>query len=208
VLLGGLLAGQAMAGESWVSGKGGTLGLGVEAGYAPNRWVDVRMAAQAFFADEDRDEAGIEYAMRLELATAQLSLNWHPFGGAFRLGAGALVNESRLQGASLTSDLYYIGEGVYSSDEVGQLNATVGFDSIAPYAGAGWDFRFGDDVSVTIDVGLLRPGNVDVDLFADGPMASDPVFQHHMERERAELASAFSDFELHPVFALGLSWSF
>jgi hypothetical protein len=194
--------------DLWFGAKVGTLGLGVEASWRPVPYLDVRAGANGFSFDQDGSEAGIEYEGEIDLqsfyATANLRVPLSPF----RFTAGVFSNGNEIGLVSAQNQTIQIGDTTFTSDQVGTLSAGASFDDVAPYVGVGLDFRLLDTLGMHLDAGVLRQGSVLVAMAADGPIASDPLFQQELEKERAELQESLDDYELYPVLSLGFSFNF
>src|SRR6476661_2538412 len=128
-------------GEVAVTAKGGTLGGGVELTVGLTPLLNVRLGGNAFnYTDNDREVSGIFYDATARLRTASALLDLHPGGGGFRLSAGAIYNDTRIDGNSLVpaSGSYDIGGVQVPAALVGTLNGQIKFDPVVPYVGLGW----------------------------------------------------------------------
>lgn len=205
-----LLAGnQASANDNlWFGAKAGTLGLGVEARWQPIPWIDFRAGMNRFDFDDDGAQAGIPYTATLELdsfyATANLRFPLSPM----RLSVGAFNNENKLRMTSVDAIGYVVGAQSFTRDEVGTLQAELGFDSPSPYLGIGFDFELLNRLGLNLDLGVLWQGSPTVALTADGTLAADPLFQQALETERQELEDEGEDYKAWPVISLGLHFNF
>lgn len=192
----------------WIGAKAGTLGLGLEGTWRPVPYLDFRAGFNTFSMDDERSEAGIDYDVDLDLSTFYATANLRAPLTPFRATVGVFSNSNEVALASRDSSSFTIGSTTFTGDEVGTLRGDVGFDSIAPYAGVGLDFRFIDRIGLHFDAGVLFQGTPELALNADGAIASDPTFQAELEAERAELQDELDDFELYPVVSVGLSVNF
>lgn len=192
----------------WFGVKAGTLGLGVEATWRPSRYLDFRAGVNKFSYDDSSSEAGIDYDTELALQSLYATANLRPPLSPFRVTAGLVSNGNEVNLVSQDSSTFLIGGTNFTSAQVGQLQAKADFDSIAPYAGIGFDFRLFDTVGLNFDLGVLWQGAPRVALSATGPIATDPVFQSELAVEQAELQNAVDDYELYPVASLGFSFNF
>ena len=75
-------------GAAHVGLHGGTLGLGVNAGYDFSNDLAIRGLVNYFNLDFEKEKAGNKYDGELDLRSVGLVLDWHPFWGAFRVSAG------------------------------------------------------------------------------------------------------------------------
>jgi len=208
VLLGGSAL-QANADDNfWLGVKAGTLGLGVEATWRPLRYLDFRIGANKFSYDDNGSEAGIDYDTELALQNFYATANMRAPLSPFRFTAGLVSNSNEVNLLSQDSSTFLIGGTTFTSAQVGQLQGKADFDSIAPYAGIGFDFRLFDTLGLNFDLGVLWQGAPRLALTATGPIAADPVFQSELAIEQAELQNAVDDYELYPVASLGFSFNF
>lgn len=192
----------------WIGAKAGTLGLGLEGTWQALPYLDIRAGFNTYSYDDEQSEAGIDYDVELDLTTFYATANLRAPLTPFRATVGIFSNSNELSLASRDAATFDIGGQTFSAADVGTLRGDVGFDSVAPYAGVGLDFRFADRIGLHIDAGVLFQGSPELNLQADGPIASDPIFQAELEAERAELQEELDDFELYPVVSIGLSVNF
>lgn len=192
----------------WVGAKAGTLGVGLEGTWRPVPYLDFRAGINAFSYDDERSEAGVDYDASLDLQTLYATANLRVPLSPFRATVGLFSNGNEVNLVSRDSSTYTIGGTTYNASDVGTLRGDVGFDSIAPYAGVGLDFRFIDRVGVHLDAGVLFQGAPELSLTADGPIAGSAQFQSELAVEQAELQAELDDFELYPVVSLGISVNF
>lgn len=208
-LLGLALAPQAVADDNlWFGVKAGTLGLGVEASWRPVPYLDVRAGANGFTFDANGTESGIDYDGDAELRTLYATANLRVPLSPFRVTAGLFANGNQLTLRSRDAASYQIGGMTYAAADVGSLTAKADFDSVAPYAGVGLDFRIFDTLGLHFDLGVLVQGSPSMSLSADGPLASNAQFLAELEAERQELEREVEDYEYYPVVSVGLSFNF
>lgn len=209
LLLGVLAAAPASADDNlWFGVKAGTLGLGLEATWRPIPYFDLRAGLNRFSFSDDGSEAGINYEGDFDLATYYATANLRAPMTPFRITAGIFSNGNELTLVSRETSAITVGGTVFPGDQVGTLRGAVEFDSTAPYAGIGLDFRIANTVGLSLDVGVLWQGEPKVAMSASGPIASDPLFQAELESERAELERELEDYDLYPVASIGFSWNF
>jgi len=194
--------------DLWFGVRAGTLGLGVEATWRPVPYLDLRGGLNRFSFDDDGSEAGINYDGEFDLNTWYATLNLRAPMTPFRLTAGYFSNSNEVNLTSRDGSTVEIGGTVYPIDQVGTLSGAVTFDSGAPYAGVGLDFRIFDTVGLSLDLGVLFQGEPQVGLAASGPITDVPQFQDDLEAERQELEADLEDYDLYPVAMLGFHWNF
>lgn len=194
--------------DFWVGVKAGTLGLGVEATWRPVPYLDVRAGYNGFNYEDTRTEAGVEYDGELALSSFYGTANLRVPLSPFRITAGIFSNGNEIILNSIDSTAVQIGGTTYQASELGTLEARGAFDSVAPYAGVGLDFRLADTFGLHFDAGVLFQGKAAVTMAADGPIASNALFMQELEAERLQLEEAVEDYEHYPVVSLGFSVNF
>lgn len=194
--------------DLWFGVRAGTQGLGLEATWRPVPYLDLRVGGSRYDYDTTRTEAGIEYDLDIDLSTFYATANLRMPLSPFRVTAGIVSNGNEGRFLSLDSSTYEIGDTTFTAAEVGTLSGKVGFDSLAPYAGVGLDFRVFDTFGLHFDAGVMYQGAADVSLGASGPIAGDASFQQELERERVALEDEFEDYKLYPVLAASFSFNF
>ncbi len=192
----------------WLGVKAGTLGAGVEASWRPIQWLDVRVGVNQFDYDDRGAESGIDYDAELSLDNYYGTANFRFPLSPMRFTAGAYNNGNELTLTSRDAPTFDIGSTVYPGASVGTLTSTASFDSVAPYAGIGFDFDLFDKVGLSLDLGVLWQGEPDVTLSADGILASDPNFLQSLEAEREELETELESYKAWPVLSLGFNYKF
>jgi len=194
--------------DLWFGVKAGTLGLGVEATWRPVPYLDVRAGYNGYTYEDTRDEAGLAYDGELDLSTVYATANLRFPLTPFRLTAGVFSNGNEVILNSRDDDSFQIGGTTYQAAELGRLEARGSFDSVAPYAGIGFDFRVADTIGISLDAGVLFQGQAQVTMTATGPIASDTAFLNELELERQELEDSIGDYEHYPVISLGFNVNF
>lgn len=212
VLLGLLVfSGNASANDSfWFGVKAGTLGFGGEAAWRPIEWLDVRAGVNLYDYDDSTDYGGIDYDGTLALDNYYLTGNFRFPLSPFRLTVGAYQNNNEVQLVSQDAASYLIGSNPipYTPAEVGSLRASAGFDSVAPYVGAGFDFDILDRLGLSLDFGVLWQGEPTVVMTADGLLGSDPAFLADLNAEIAEIQNEMDNLKAYPVISIGVNFNF
>ena len=190
--------------------RAGTLGLGVEIEKPITRSIGARIGGNYFTYHYSGTEDNIDYNFDLDLQSVTAILDWHPFDGSFRMSVGILLNGNELEATARGAATYEIGDSTYSSSNVGTLKGEIDFNDIAPYLGIGFDTSFGKERGwgFTFEIGILYQGSPEVDLSADGPIASNPTFQQDLAKEEERLEDELDGFEYYPVIAVGLLYRF
>jgi hypothetical protein len=188
-----------------------TLGAGVEVESAFSDSFGGRIGVNYFPYQYSSTESDIDYDLDLNLLSASVLLDWHPYQGSFRITGGVLYNGNELDATAKSAATYSIGGMTYTGAEVGTLTGTIDFDNeVAPYLGIGWDTSFGKDNSVgfLFEIGTIYQGSPNVDLSADGLLAGDPTFLSELAQEEKDLEDDLEVFTVYPVIAIGLTYRF
>ena len=199
------------AANNSVGAKVSTLGAGIEYERQFNELFGMRMGVNYFQYDGDFTVDDIKYDTDVDLQTASALLDWYPFSGAFRLTGGVMYNGNEGDFSATPASPVTVGDVVFTPAQIGTLNGSVTFNSVAPYVGLGWssgrDNKAG--LSVSFDVGVLFQGAPNVeDYYATGLANSIPGFQAQLDREAAKIEDELDPYQYYPVVALTLMYRF
>lgn len=181
-----------------VAGKASTAGYGVEIGYRFNNFFAVRGGINTGSYDYSATDAGIDYDYSLDFDNYPVLLDWHVFGGDFRLTGGVVSNSNKLTGTA--TGLLSIGSGTYATT----ATTDVSFDKSSPYVGFGWAAlpSAKGGLGFSFDIGVLAHGSPTVRLTAPGASAGD------IAAEEAALNDELKDFKYWAVVSLGIGYTF
>ncbi len=202
------LSAAAHAERHSVAVKAGLLGLGVEYAYSPSDFVSFRLGVNGSELGFDAEESGIDYDFDFVWDSISAAVDIYPLRGAWRVSAGLLRNDNRLDAVARPAGAISIGDTTYDPDDVGRLTGRITFDDTTPFASIGWNWFKQRRIGFSFDLGVVKQGTPVVALVADGPIASQPQFEDDIERERAELQDSLDDFDLLPFATLGLVFRF
>jgi hypothetical protein len=189
--------------------SGGTLGAGPEIAYRYGEHVGVRANAGFFSYDRSEELDDIDFNGDLRLNSFGLMADWFPFGGGFRLSAGARANNNEIRLDAQPTTGVQIGNVTYSPAQVGRLTGTITTDSFAPTLTLGYGGKIADGFTLGFELGLMLQGSPAVeDLTATGLLANDPTFRANLEQERRQIEADADDFKLWPVLQLHLIYRF
>lgn len=208
------MAGHAYAGDVGFYGTAGTVGFGGGIAASFNNHLGARVGYTTYeYSVSDLEESDLRFDGEAEIGGAQAFLDWHPFGGAFRLSAGAIENASLSARAEPVSSTYTLNGVTYSADDIGEASATAKYDTISPYVG----FGFGHPLSLdgrfafTADVGVILTGSPKVELNARCAVPNAMLcsqIEADALAEQAELQEEADKLEYWPLLSLGLSYRF
>lgn len=208
------LAGPAQAADFGLYAAAGTVGVG--GGFAAmfNSHLGARLGYTTFeYEVNDIQESDLTLDGEAKLGGAQALLDWHPFGGGFRISLGAMES-AQLTARARPIAASYTFEGVtYSADDIGSATGRADYDSVAPYAGVGFGRALSRDgrFAFSADLGVAFTGapQVRLDVTCElGGAAQCDELASHVAAEQAELQQDADDLKYWPVLSLGLSYKF
>lgn len=204
-----LMSSNSYAGTA-VGVGGSTLGYQVALSQSVSENVNLKLTYNTASQSFDGETDGVNYDYNFEFESTSLLIDWHVFGGGFRLTTGALINDNEIFAQSDISGLTLeVGDTVFTSAEVGRLEGDISFDSYAPYLGLGWGRSISDGFSFSFDLGVVFQGEPTVNLQTVGGTLSDnSLLLEEVEREEQELQDDANDFDVYPVISLGLFYNF
>lgn len=202
-------ASAAMAEGHAVGLKVGALGLGAEYTFDLKDRISLRGGVYGSELGFDGEEAGIAYDFDLVWDSLAVGVDFHPLKSPLRLSLGLLNNDNGLRAVSRPNGNLTIGDTTYTPAQVGSLEAAVGFDSTATFAGVGWDWSRDNRLfGMSLDLGVLDQGSPAVSLRASGSLLGNPAFEQDLAAERRDLEDAVGDFETVPYLSLGFLFRF
>jgi hypothetical protein len=176
----------------------------------------LRVGYSLFDHDEKLEDTDVVYDGELSLRNATALLDWHVFGGGFRLSFGAVGASTKVEVVGTpTGGTYEIGDEVFTAAEVGSLTGEIEMgNSVAPYVGIGWGNTVdaAGRITVLFDLGAVYTGSPEVTLTARCgagiPAARCSELQREVDKEIQEIKDDSADFEWWPVVSLGLAIRF
>ena len=187
-----------------------TLGLGLEAGFRLNEHLGIRLGGNWLGFDYDGVEGDLDYDAEVTLASLGTLVDYHPFGGGFRLSGGLRYNFNQADLDGTPNDDIDIGDETFSPDEVGTLTGDASFNVLAPYLGVGYGATLLEgSLSIGFDLGVMYQGQADVDLDAEsGLLSDDTILQENLAIEEDEVEDDLEDFVVYPVVGIALIYRF
>lgn len=194
--------------------KGGTTGVGAELTTNLTKSLNTRFSVSGLKYNTTTTDNDITYKADLSLLNVSLMLDYYAFDSSqFRISGGIVYNGNTLD---LTGDpsvysTFTIGDTVYTTNDVSDVQANVDYPKIAPYLGIGW----GDAVkspgwNFVADLGVMYQGNADVELTATTTLTGAAKAQLDAEllKEQTDLEDKLSKYKLYPVATIGVSYCF
>ena len=131
--------------------------------------------------------------------------DWYPSAegqSRFTIGLGYNSSNDDIVGRELPLGGYNLGANHYSAAQVGRLQGTLKYNSLAPYIGFGWGnpVAKNKEWGFVTDIGLLYQGSPKVTLGATGAA----VLQSDIAAERARLEK--DTWTWSPMVSVGLSY--
>ena len=192
--------------------KAGTLGAGLDVSKSISERLAVRLQANALNYNHDTTKSDVDYKAELELRSAGVLLDWHPFSGVFRVSGGAYWNGNKATVTGRpTGNTYQINGQPYSSAEIGSLSGKIDFPSVAPYLGVGLASapKAGRGMTFSFDLGVLYQREPNVALrVACGTTGRCAQLQSDVAAEQVSLQDDLKDFKFYPVASFGIGYRF
>lgn len=213
-LLGVSTFSQAETGDVSLGVKGGTLGGGVEVGIDLSDYFALRGGVNYVSFDVDATISKIDYTFEPEFFNGSLLVDWHPFTNAFRVTAGAYLNNNTVDvNGTYRKDLIPEEFKRYADlVDLAHVKGTVDYNTFAPYVGLGWTSnKTGKGWGVNIDLGVMFQGAPKVsDLYIDDPwgIGDNSAVSTFLEEERLEIQDELDKYEYYPVASIELTYKF
>jgi len=203
-----LASASSMAADAYAAYGTTGLRLGLDQGVGP--FVSVRGEFNTMNYSSDFSTNSGNYTGTVKFDTAGLYADFHPFAGAFRLTAGALIGDHSItaDGKASNNGTYTINGHSYSAS--GQsISATANYSSIEPYVGLGFS-------------GVPLLGTRGLTFFADlGVVYAKPSLtmnvssglaaqagQANISAEQQQLQTKADEYKYYPVISAGLGYAF
>lgn len=202
------LLAQRIAFQPKVSTLGG--GADVILGISPQ--LNFRAGAQLFSITQTLEESDIIYDGDLELRSGNVLLDLYPTASAFRISAGAILNDNSFTGRSTEDTLVVVNGVSYPVALVGVIAAKVTTDPIGPYLGIGFGnpLSSGSPWRVTLDIGAFYQGEPQVELTATPflPIPLPAGFQEDLDEEERKLQDEVRKYKIYPAVSIGVAYRF
>jgi hypothetical protein len=189
---------------------GGTLGLGPEIAWRFSEHFGLRANGGFFDASRNEELDEIEYDADLKLNSFGAMLDWHPFGGGFRVSAGARANNNEvdLEGAPTVNT--EIGDTTYTPQQIGTLTGTVKSDSFAPTLTLGYGGKLAKGLTFTFELGVMMQGSPRIENLTStgGTLSTNTAFLQQLALEEQRAEDDADDYKYWPILQIGLSYRF
>lgn len=209
----------------------GTLGAGFSVGYEFNKYLKTRVRAGFLSYDYDDTWSDVDVLGEFSGNNVGLMLDYHPFGGSFRLTAGLTISDLAVSVNGSMDRRYYaehIGKtyefGGYQfiiKDEDVTAKAEYKWNKVQPYLGIGWSsdgegdaevyftFDMGVNFMGTGDLSVSYTGGADV-ITPDGNRTniSNEILESAIREEGKDFFDIADDICVYPVIQMGIGVRF
>ncbi len=189
--------------------KVSTLGPGVEIEGRMNDNLGLRANANYLPFSVSVTADDVDYDADFSWKSGGAMVDFYPFSGIFRITGGLFYNGNDVDLSATPSSNVTVGDSTYTPAQIGSIDGSLDFNTIAPYAGLGWSGgkAASGNWTVSFDVGVLFQGSPSVDeLTASGDLAGNAAFIADLEKEKAEIEDEMEPFQYYPVLALTVSY--
>lgn len=208
----------------------GTQGIGGEAATPLLRSLNLRGGADIIHASASFTSSGINYSGNLALQSGQLSLDWFPFHGSFRLSPGVMFYNGSNVNAGLAvpaNQHFTVNSVTYYSSATSPLtgNATATWPKAGPRITFGFGNmlprRVGRHFAWTSEFGMAYFGTGTVTLGFSGSACTqqnapatcfqantNSTFQANVAAEQAKIQKNMVYARFYPIIRTGLSYRF
>jgi hypothetical protein len=189
-----------------------TLGYGAGVGFGFAPLFGVRLAAHTGSYSRDLHKESIAYNGKLKLRNYEGLIDFYAPAGGFRLTAGVVGNNDKIDLASKPGQTITVNGVPYPSDAIGSVTGDVTFNKTSPYAGIGFGHKpsGGRGFGLTFDLGVLYQGSpkLTVQAHPTNPALVPPKFYTDLEAERAKTENDIRNYKYYPVVGIGFSFGF
>jgi hypothetical protein len=195
-----------------ITPRTGMLGHGADLSLPLAENLNLRVGYGQYTKTKDVTESDVEYNGKLTLSGGMLVADWFPFGGNFRLSAGAIKNRSKVEITAKPTGTVTFDGVTYNGADI-NANGKVSYEKTAPYIGLGYG-----NASARSRIGFFAEFGVayqkpEATLTATcnlgvNSCTTDPSFQQRVANEQRELQADAEDLKWYPVVQLGMSIRF
>lgn len=196
----------------------GTLGMGLEGGYALSPSFKLRVRSNWIGCDFKKKRHGVAYTVKAENMNGGLMLDYHPEAGVFRLTAGLLLSnlDARADG-STNGQSFVLGGNPYVAQGNVCLRGKYAWNRVQPYLGMGWSTESTADGSwyVTADIGVALIGNGRLTTSSTGEITDGhghtidhDQIQESIREEVHDVLKVCDHLHVYPVLQIGVGYRF
>jgi len=186
---------------------GGTLGVGPEIGLRLNRTIGVRANATFLSFSHTVKSNDVRYDGTANLKSGGAAIDIYPFGGGFRLSAGARANgnSGRLHATPMSNTK--IGGIDFTPAQIGTITGDAETKDFAPQLTLGYGGTLRRGLSLTVEAGALFQGAVQIrDYRSNGSLSNNAMFIAQLEKERLHVQDTLDKYKVYPIVQIGLKY--
>lgn len=198
-----------LSAQMGIAARASTLGVGAELSIRAAKFVGFRLGGNYLQFSRDVNIESNRYTATPHFENGTAIIDLYPFGGAFHLSAGAILNYN--EGKLVAHQPFTLDGTTYTSDQVTELNANVTFKHTAPYLGVGLAGQ--GRLAFLLDLGVGFTGRPVATLSAETTLtgaeraAFDARLQEEQDQVQDEIDSR-SYLRYHPVLSIGFKIGF
>ena len=211
---------NAFALDFGIAAKAGINGVGLDLSVGLTKTVNLRLSGAAIDIDgedetvtvgDDGSEGDIEAELDFDYGASAVLVDWHAFNSNFRFTVGMMKNNGSADITGVLVDDIFVGGKELLISDLGPIGGDVSLgDSYQPYVGIGWGRGAGGDggfsFSADLGVAVLDP-DVDLEATTTGGYTQSDLDAILVDLEK-DAEDDLDDYELWPVFAVGLNYAF
>lgn len=208
--------------------KIGTEGIGLDLATPLNRHLNLRGGASFYSGGLNPSINNIDIVAHLHLASSAISLDYHPFGGSFRISPGvSLSNNNTLEASAVVPPGMAVtfGNIDYTSSPDDPLYGNSTFklgNKLGPRLTLGWGnmipHKRGQHFSMPFEIGAqyIGPPTVQLNVLGSacdkdnqcGPVSMGDQLQKDIHDEVHKLEQTADALKIVPIVSIGLSFKF
>jgi hypothetical protein len=208
----------------------GSLGPAIQAVTPLTRRTNLRFDGSFFNYNLSLTQNGVQYNGSLEIRNARASYDFYPFGGSFRISAGAaLYNQLNLgaNGSVSPGNTVTLNDVDYYSSATNPMHGSASFAygrKVAPTLTLGWGNaipRSGRHFAFPFEFGAAFTGTPTVNLNFAGSACTSPTdsttcgnvttfdgFQSNLAAQRQKIVNDVAPLRVYPILNMGVSYRF
>ena len=199
-----VLPSVALAQTGGLALRGGTTGIGGDAMFGVNDYLQVRASGtflpySTTFLQED-ERIDVSYEADAQLFSVAGLIDYYPFKNVVRLSTGLVYNASSVTALGTPAESYTTGGRTFTPEQLGPVQAELSHSAqIQPYIGLGFGNPLaGGRFGMMLDMGVFYTGSPAVTMEATEMLA--PTAEN-----AAAIQEALSPMTIYPAVSLAFS---
>lgn len=197
--------------------RGGTTGIGVDAGVGLGSKLTLRGGFGVLPFETDASSvwdpgAGVDITLKLPDKWYNVGVDLDLISG-LHVGGGMMFkpNNIALTGTAAASASFTVGDKTYTGTDVAELTGTIDSKTSAPYASVGFGKLTSAGIGLYMDLGVVFLGDSPVKLEAtkgNSTIIKSPEFQAELRKEEAQAEADMPAWarSYWPILSLGLKF--